>query len=286
MKKLIPVLIIMLLLAACNFPGEVDYSEDPVVQTSVSLILTQGAQTQESTPLDQTTTLSPIQTETPSAETQAPVETATMTQTTGTEPVPSQTPAPTEVISTDPWGGEATFTEDFISGDYWDFESDYLYSKVNNGQLEFISKGTPWWSSWYTTNPEFKNGYFETTFSMPNCQGQDRFGLVIRWGGSSNFYYMGVTCGGYWGFTQYTAANETIDLLPYQKSEVLKPANETNQIGILAKDNSFEFYINRQKVGSASDNAIADGGNFGFLSMSSGTQNFKTLIERLDYWSK
>lgn len=286
MKKLIPVLIIMLLLAACNFPGEVDYSEDPVVQTSVSLILTQGAQTQESTPLDQTTALSPIQTETPSAETQTPAETATMTQTTGTEPVPSQTPAPTEVISTDPWGGEATFTEDFISGDYWDFESDYLYSKVNNGQLEFNSKGTPWWSSWYTTNPEFKNGYFETTFSMPNCQGRDRFGLVIRWGGSSNFYYMGVTCGGYWGFTQYTAANETIDLLPYQKSDVLNPTDETNQIGILAKDNSFEFYINRQKVGSASDNAIVDGGNFGFLSMSSGTQNFKTLIERLDYWSK
>ncbi len=157
MKKLIPVLIIVLLLSACNFPGEVDYSQDPVVQTSVSMILTKGAQTQQIAPLDQTTTPLPVQTETPPVETQTQEATATLIQTTETEPAPSQTPSPTQVVSTDPWGGEATFTEDFDSGDYWDFESDYVYSKINDGQLEFTSKGTPWWSSWYTTNPEFKN---------------------------------------------------------------------------------------------------------------------------------
>jgi hypothetical protein len=292
MKKFIPVLIIILLLSACNFPGEVDYSEDPVVQTSVSMILTKGAQTQEIAPQDPTSIQLPVQTETPPAETQAQstptieeAETATATQTEETSPEPSQTPSPTELTLTDPWSGEAAFIEEFDSGDYWDFESDYLYSKISNGQLEFTSKGTPWWSSWYTTNPEFKDGYFETTFSIPNCQGQDRFGLVIRWGGSGDFYYMGVTCGGYWGFTQYTAANETIDLVQYQKSDAFNPAGETNQIGILAKDNAFEFYINRQKVGSLSESSIEEGGNFGFLTMSSGTPNFKTLIDRLEYWT-
>lgn len=286
MRKLLPVLIVMLLLSGCYFPGDTDYSQDPVVQTRVSLILTQGAQTQESTGLETTATVVPIQVETPAEETQTQAITATTTVPTETELVPSQTPSPTLVVSTDPWGGEATFVEEFDSGDYWDFESNYLFSKIINGQLEFTSKGTPWWSSWYTTEPEFKNGYFETTFNMPNCQGQDRFGLVIRWGNSSNFYYMGLTCDGSWGFTLYTAANETIDLLAYQKSNALNPAGETNQIGILAKDNAFEFYINRQKVGSTSDSSIEEGGNFGFLTMASGTQNFKTLIDRLEYWSR
>jgi hypothetical protein len=267
----------LLLLSACNYPETADYSQDPVVATNVALILTQGAQTQEAAELSLTATPSASETETPPTETQANPETATQAE-------PSETPTSTEVLSTDPWSGEAAFVEEFDSGDYWDFESGFLYSKVSNGQLEFTSKGTPWWSSWYTTTPEFKNGYVETTFSMPNCQGQDRFGLVIRWQRPGVFYYMGVTCDGKWGFSQYTAGNETIDLLPYEEIFVLKPVGETNQIGIMAEDNSITFYINRQFVGSILVNSEDEAGNFGFLSMSSGSKNFKTLIDKLEYW--
>ncbi len=103
------------------------------------------------------------------------------------------------------------------------------------------------------------------------------------WGGSVTFTIWGSHAVAI-GFYPNTVANETIDLLPYQVSDALKPFNETNLIGILAKDNSFEFYINREKVGSVSDTNIEEGGNFGFLTMSSGTPNFKTLIERLEYW--
>ena len=284
MNKIYPVLIILLLLSACNFPGESDYSQDPVVQTSVALILTQGAQTKEITALEPTVTNLPTQVETPTAETPTLTPTAVTESPTATELLPSQTPVPTQVVSNDPWDGDAAFIEEFDSGDYWDFESDHLYSKIGNGQLEFTSKGTPWWSSWYTTEPEIKNGYVETTFSMPNCKGQDRFGLVIRWGNSSDFYYMGVTCDGSWGFTLYTAANETIDLLPYQTSDAFNPLGEIHQIGILAKDNVFNFFIDRQDVGSITNDAVVEGGNFGFLTMSSGTQDFRVLIDRLEYW--
>ena len=291
MKKLLPVLIIMLLLTACNFPGEEDYSQDPVVQTRVSLILTQGAQTQVAKELDETQVVLPDQTQTPTDGLQE-VFTPTAggaestTATLQPEPGPTDTPVPTQVLSTDPWGGQATFVEDFAVGDYWHFESAQLYSMANDGQLEFTSKGTPWWSSYYTTKPEVKNGYFETTFSMPNCKGLDRFGLVMRWSRGSDFYYMGVTCDGKWGFTQYTLGNETIDILPYQASDALNPTGETNQNGIFANEDAFEFYVNRQKVGSATHSAVTGPGNFGFLTMSSGTKNFRTLIDRLEYWTE
>ncbi len=44
MKKFLPVLLlIVLLVSSCNFPEEQDLSEDPVVQTRVAVLLTQGA---------------------------------------------------------------------------------------------------------------------------------------------------------------------------------------------------------------------------------------------------
>jgi len=95
---------------------------------------------------------------------------------------------------------------------------------------------------------------------------------------------MGVTCDGKWGFTRYTSSNETIDIVAYQTSDFFNPMAETHQIGVLARGADFEFYIDRQKVGSVADNAIGEAGNFGFLTMSSGTTNFRTLIDRLEYW--
>ena len=152
--------------------------------------------------------------------------------------------------------------------------------------MHITSKGTPYWTSWYTTYPEVVDGYFETTITRPNCNGQDRFGLVIRWDNSQAFYYMGVTCDGTWGFSCYTENHQIFDIVDYQGSNALKPANEANRIGIMAKGNQFEFYINGIKVGSATDDRLDDPGTFGFLSMSAGTVNFKTDVEKLEYWEQ
>jgi len=280
MKKLYPVLIFMLLLGACNLPDNSDYSQDPVVQTKVAQILTKGAQTQsasepEETPEATLIVETPVQVETSTAEPTLPEDTVI---------APTETATATQSVASNPWDGDPDFIDEFDSGDYWDFENRYLYSKVSAGQLEFTSKGTPWWTSYYTTSPQLKDGYFETSFSMPNCDGLDRFGLVFRWNRSGDFYYMGVTCDGKWGFTRYTSSNETIDIMAYQTSDSFNPMAETHQIGVLARGADFEFYIDRQKVGSFTDNALEEAGNFGFLTMSSGTTNFRTLIDRLEYW--
>lgn len=173
MKKLLPLLIILLTLSACNFPvQEGDLSQDPVVQTNVASILTQAALT-----TTEATVEFPIATETQAAEespeateepvqteeieeptavpteppTEAPVPTATEVPTeapTATAlptatPVPTETTAPTQSSGDDPWSGEPDLLEDFTYGTYWDFENDQFLSKVANGQLEFVSKGTP-----------------------------------------------------------------------------------------------------------------------------------------------
>ena len=299
MKKLIPVLLlIVLLVSACNFPEEQDLSQDPVVQTRVSALLTQGAPAGDEPfnivePIEKdgasTVTEEATPMETPVSPETTPEVVSPTPEVSEAAPAPTQaapTPTQVEVQTGDPWSGTPDYVDEFDSGTYWNFEGDHLVSKAGNGQLEFTSKGTPWWSSWYTTNPSQKNGYFETTFTMPNCNGSDRFGLVIRWTHPNVFYYLGVTCDGTWGFSLYNRANQTVDLLAYTGSDALNPVTESNRIGILAKDNSFDFYINGTLVGSAANDGISTAGPFGFVSMSTGTKDFKTLIDKLEYWAK
>lgn len=292
MKKLVPVLLVLILiLSSCYYIGDEDISQDPVVETNVAQILTQAAQNRSEENDETIATPGPeelpypvagvggedAESKEPALEAENPPEAET--------PENTEEPAETSAGENLPWSGARLYNGPFDSI-YWNFENPYLKSKVDNGQLEFTSKGTPWWTSYYTTKPEVQNGYFETSFSMPNCNANDRFGLVFRLKVSGDFYYMGLTCDGKWGFSQYTSDNRIIDILPYEASDALNPINETNQLGVLANGNDFEFYINRQKVGSATNGNLLEAGFFGFTTMSAGTQNFKTLIDSLEVWEK
>lgn len=286
MKKILPVLLlIVLFISACNFPEE-DLSKDPVVQTRVAVLLTQGAPDSN----EPFRIVEPIEKDfEPTDSEETPVASEPTEEASNPTPEENEvlaTPTPDETDPNKPWSGTPDFVEEFDSSTYWNFENDHLFSKVSNGQLEFTSKGTPWWSSWYTSNPAQKNGYFETTFTVPNCNGSDRFGLVIRWAHPNVFYYLGVTCNGTWGFSLYNQGNQTSDLVAYTENDALNPVSESNRIGILAKDNSFDFYINGTLVGSATHDGIQNTGPFGFVTMSTGTKDFKTLIDKLEYWAE
>jgi len=289
MKKIIPVLLICLMLSACNYPTD-ELTSEEVVQTNVALILTNAPET---TLVPEPTRV----TETPEATAEAATETEAATP--EPQPTATDTPEPTatatesatatqEPTAGDPVAqlGEPDFLEDFSAAGGWPYEDDWFLITVSGGQLHMFSKGTPYWSSWYTTYPEVKDAYFETTITRPNCSGEDRFGLVIRWDEAQQFYYMGVTCDGKWGFSFYTKDNQIVNIVDYQTSDAFKPANEANRIGILAKGNKFDFYINGTKVGSATDDRLPDAGTFGFLSMSAGTINFKTSVDKLEFWEQ
>lgn len=298
MKKIIPVLLVCLMLSACNYPTT-QLSSEEVVQTNVALILTNAPETtllpdatripETPQPTNETATeivLEPTTTEA-AVVTQEPQPTLANTP----EPLPTATLAPTatpQPIAGDPVAqlGEPDFLEDFSAAGGWPYEDDWFLITVSGGQLHAYSKGTPYWSSWYTTYPEVKDAYFETTITRPNCSGEDRFGLVIRWDESQAFYFMGVTCTGTWGFSYYTKDNQIVNILDYQSSDAFKPANEANRIGIMAKGDQFEFFINGVKVGVATDDRLDNAGTFGFLSMSAGTVNFKTSVDKLEFWEQ
>lgn len=295
MKKLVPLLfVLILMLSSCYYPADEDISQDPVVETNVAQILTLAAQSRSEENSETIATPAPeelpypvtgvggpdSESKEPAVEAEIPTEVEADTSENIEEPTETST------AENLPWSGTSLYSESFDSNSYWNFENPYLLSKVGNGQLEFTSKGTPWWTSYYTTKPEVQNGYYETSLNMLNCKPNDRIGLVFRLKVGGDFYYMGLTCDGSWGFSQYTSDNRIIDILPYETSDALNPVNEANQLGVLANGNDFEFYINRQKVGSATNGSLPEAGYFGFMTMSTGSHTFKTLIDRLEVWEK
>lgn len=286
MKKMIFLsLVLMLLLGACNIPSATQSQVD-FVATQVAKNLTNIAAqpTERATQLPLT---SP--TEAPHELEHTPTETATDTPVPTDTPAPTETPTPTATTDqTDPAVqlGTPTWVADFDAGnDKW--EDDFEQSKfsIANGYYNIVSKQTPYWNSWYFLTPKIKNFYAEMTFDMPTCSGKDRIGLAFRSPDYQEFYFIGITCDGNWGFDRYSKAEGIINIVSYAATSALKPADQVNRAGVWAKDGTFEFYINGVKVGQASDNTHLDEGSIGFVSRFIDKDGFTTRVDKLQYWS-
>jgi len=273
MKKTILIITALLLLSACNIPNSAEHTQD-LIGTAVAVALTNA-------PTNTPILFTPAP---PTAQPIPPTETATSVPT----ETPTATPTPTPTLNPqDPalQYGTPDKVENFstVTG-AWNYEDDWSSWNVHDGFLNIYSKGTPYWHSWYTTGAQIKNFYLEAELTMPNCSGKDRIGLVFRLTEGNRFYFMGLTCDGTWGFNRYTASNASETILQYQTSDKIRPANETNRIGVLANGNSFAFYINGALVGSTTDDTYPGAGTTGFVSMSAGTVNFRTSVDVLRYW--
>ena len=284
MKKIALIIGIGLLLASCNMPLA---TPDPAiaVATNVAMILT-NAPTVTSLPnlndgILSTPTQAPIITETPAATDVAPTEAPTEA------PTAAATSIPTVASSSDDPAvrlGEPTKRETFdrVTGT-WIYEDDWYNANISGGQLFIYSKGTPYWNSWYTVQPEIKNFYLETTLTMANCDGKDRIGLAFRLT-DNQFYFVGLTCDGTIGMSRYTAENSVVEVLAYQSSDKLNPTSQKNRIGVLANNSDFQIYVNGNAIGQVKDETLPNAGTFGFISMSTGTVNMKTAVDELTYW--
>ncbi|MFZ3069721.1 MAG: family 16 glycoside hydrolase [Anaerolineaceae bacterium] len=275
MKRFSFLLIAVLLLSACNIPSSATSTPD-LVATNVAMALTNAP---ANTAVLETEPVAVTATDLPTAmPSSAPTETSTPTA----EPTATSTSSPEDPAVR---YGNPTSVEEFNSSTgTWNYEDDWFSLNVSDGQLHIYSKGTPYWNSWYTIGPAIQNFYLETTLTMPNCSGKDRVGLAFRLTNDNQYYFMGLTCDGTWGFNRFTSSNESQTILNYQKADQLKATNEANRVGVLANGDKFEFYINGVKVGETTDSTYPAAGTYGFVSMSAGTLNFKTNVDKLTYW--
>lgn len=285
----------IILLSACNLPLETLPSAD-IVATQVAKILTETAENpigitthtdialtetaENDIPLQETPVISNSDTPQPTfTNTFTPEFTATSIATL----VPSAT-----MDQSDPAVklGNPDWVDDFSSSSSkWDYEDDWAIFKVEDGYLKIRSTTTPYWNSWNLSTPKIQNFYLEMIFAMPLCSGGDRIGLVFRGPDITHFYFMGITCDAKWGFDMYTEQETPlINILPYTSTPLLLPADQFNRAGVLADDNTIEFYINGFKVGEIIDDTFNEAGYIGFISRYTETQGFTSHIDKLQYW--
>lgn len=279
--KLITAIITLVLLVGCHLPVNTTPTPD-LVATQVALLLSESPTATELPPINAT---EPMPTETVTA-----VEpSATATETPTPTPTHTQTPTATEDLN-DPAQklGEPQWTQDFSGSESpWDFDSPQATFEVINGALTLTAKTNPNWHSWYVSSPRLKNAYVEATIEMSNCSGNDRFGLAVRSSSDGQqFYFLGITCDGQWGFFRMAEDVDINQIQPFQTAAPLSSGtNLPHRVGIWMEGASFTIYIDGEEVGSANDATLSNEGYTGFLIAYSNTPGYMVRVDQLRYWN-
>lgn len=261
-------LITLFILSACNFPGQSNEPAVDIVATQVARMLTEGVTEEEATP------------------------TVTSTPETPAENTPTATVTPTETQSPDDPAaslGSPAWTQDFSgSSSAWDGGTNTNASfETKDGALTITALQGAGWHSWYVSSPKLKNAYLEATIQMSNCSGADHFGLAFR--GTSDwqqFYFMGLTCDGQWGFYRMAPGVNIIPIKAYQTADQLSDGtNNPHRIGVLMDGSNFTFYINGEEVGTASDSTFPNEGYTGFMIAFVNNPGFTVKVNELKYWN-
>jgi hypothetical protein len=70
----------------------------------------------------------------------------------------------------------------------------------------------------------------------------------------------------------------------FTSSAQFNAAPASNRIGVKAVGNTYEFYVNGKKVGSATDSNLTDSGMIGFVTAYVENNGFTTRVDKLQYW--
>lgn len=269
-------IILTLSLTGCNLPGAGNAPTADLVATQVAQMLTEGATEGEKSP---TETMAPTTEETQPPVEESPTPSATITVT----PTPTQSENdPAQELGSPAW------TQDFSgSTSAWDFDYQQATFQTANGYLNMTAKVNPNWHSWYVSSPKLKNAYVEATILMSNCSGADHFGLAVRASSDGQqFYYMGITCDGQWGFFRMAPDVNIHEIKAYQTAtQLANGTNNPHRVGVWMKDSNFTFYIDGEEVGTATDSTLSNEGYTGFLIAFVNNPGFTVKVDDLKYWN-
>ncbi len=270
-------LLAVIILAGCSQIRETETTVD-IVGTQVARLLAASATAIVNQPIP-TDTVAPADT----AEVVEPTQTASITPTATASPTSTQSPDdPAATLGTPAW------TQDFSgTSSSWDFDYTQALFETSNGYLNMTARANPNWHSWYVTSPKLQNAYVEALIDMPTCAGSDRFGLAVRASSDGQeFYYLGITCDGRWGFFRMEEDVEIQEIVGYQTSEQLTDGmNNPHRVGIWMKGTNFTFYINGKEVGTATDDDLTGEGYTGFIIAYANTNGYTVRVDELKYWN-
>jgi hypothetical protein len=316
MKKLLPCLLFVVLLAGCVLPSSTSGPKiiqptlsDSEMQTQIAMVMTamptatvmaQVPPTNTSEPVVATATLAPDQptnTVAPPEPTQTvappqPTNTTEATQAPTATAGPSLTPVPG-----DPRGrlGSATSTDGMTDGTSWIWPTglnDFTSMSYSGGLMTLT--GLTDKLGWRLANPEgtdFGSIYLETTFKTGTCSGADQYGMIVRvpvLKDADRGYLMGFRCDGKYSLRKWDGTLGTKGTMTRLKDwtdtdAVVKGSNQVNRMGLMMVGSRLIMYANGHLLGEVSDSTWTSG-HFGIYVGAGPTKQFAVQVDEMSYW--
>lgn len=274
-KKILPLILAVLLLAACNLPTRPIDTPTP----TVDLVATQIANllaTQESV-----TRNAPLATQPPS-----PTPSATPEATPTPPPAPTPTTNPSDPASS---LGDPTWKDSLDTAkNFYLFENDQTKVEAEDGALALTGRNANGWLGWsltYAQNPS--DFYLEATFRTRTCAGSDLYGIVFRASKENAGYFFGVTCDGRYNLT-YRDLNNDIqkELISIKAASAIQAgSDQINRLGVFAQGDKISLYINGYLIDEVTDSTRSSG-YFGAFVAANQTAGFRADLDQIKLWKR
>ena len=183
------------------------------------------------------------------------------------------------------------FIDPFDGENYWgtyNDEGSAAYS-VGAGSLtgvDYLPEEKYTW--WTMTGQQSGNLYVEVNATNGDCAGNDSVGLALRVDpeDSRGGYSFEISCDGHWRFRRHhhdASPRVLVDWMP--SPEILQGFGATNQLGVLAYQGRFVFYVNGQQVGTVIDSGYPYSyGAFALYVRASLTYNLTASFDNFGFW--
>uniref|UniRef100_A0A7C4KKJ9 DUF1080 domain-containing protein n=1 Tax=Anaerolinea thermolimosa TaxID=229919 RepID=A0A7C4KKJ9_9CHLR len=274
-KKILPLILAVLLLAACNLPTRPIDTPTP----TVDLVATQIANllaTQESV-----TRNAPLATQLPSP---TPSATPEATPTPPPAPTPTTNPSDPALSLGDPTWKDSLDT----AKNFYLFENDQTKVEAEDGALALTGRNANGWLGWsltYAQNPS--DFYLEATFRARTCAGSDLYGIVFRASKENAGYFFGVTCDGRYNLTYRDLNNDIQNELISMKaaSAIQAGSDQINRLGVFAQGEKISLYINGSLIDEVTDSTRSSG-YFGAFVAANQTAGFRADLDQIKLWKR
>lgn len=274
-KKILPLILAILLLAACNLPTRPIDTPTP----TVDLVATQIANllaTQESA-----TRNAPLATQPPSP---TPSATPEATPTPPPAPTPTTNPSDPALSLGDPTWKDSLET----AKNFYLFENDQTKVEAEDGALALTGRNANGWLGWsltYAQNPS--DFYLEATFRTRTCAGSDLYGIVFRASKENAGYFFGVTCDGRYNLTYRDLNNDIQNELISMKaaSAIQAGSDQINRLGVFAQGDKISLYINGSLIDEVTDSTRSSG-YFGAFVAANQTAGFRADLDQIKLWKR
>lgn len=268
MKKIFPLLFVLITVIACSISFPTDSFDDKTA-TQVAISIT-------ATALDQLIK-----------------QKDSVTSTTETLGEPSATATNTPVPPDDPKSklGQPTWKDDLSTGQNWLLDqNDITYGSttfsVGNGKLSANMAGVGKFN-WLLNYLTFQDAYLEATFDVGECIDNDQYGLIFRAPDyeSGIGYYFHITCDGNYDLQRWSANGSSMLLGMPSSEKINKGPNQINTLGVWVKGPIIRLYANGNLLEEINDPTLINTGHFGLFINARHTPSFTINMDEISYWT-